>query len=133
MNHKQAQLLNGLALAYMGDAIYELMIRKYLLLQGTTTPNQLHKKATTYVSATAQASIIMALMDAKLLTEEEYLYFKRGRNAKPKTKAKNASHQAYAYATGFEAVIGYVYLTDQSERLRELVELSIRIVEERGR
>lgn len=128
MKGRQAELLNGLALAYMGDAIYELFIRQYLLNQGQTKPNQLHKKATTYVSARAQAFLIKKMREEGMLSSKEEIYFKRGRNAKSHSKAKNVDHQTYALSTGFEAVMGFLHLTHQEERLEELVEWSIQTI-----
>jgi len=126
MDKKEAKLLNGLALAYMGDAVYEIAIRQYLLESGQTKPNQLHHQATRYVSAKAQAKIIRYFKEEKLLTEEEETYYKRGRNSKINTKAKNTDIQTYLQSTGFEALMGYLYLTKQEERLNELTTLCIR-------
>src|SRR5699024_1831564 len=126
MDKKEAKLLNGLALAYMGDAVYEIAIRQYLLESGKTKPNQLHHHATRYVSAKAHAKIIRYFKEEKLLTEEEETYYKRGRNSKINTKAKNTDIQTYLQSTGFEALMGYLYLTKQEERLNELTTLCIR-------
>ncbi|EXJ23787.1 Ribonuclease III family protein [Alkalibacterium sp. AK22] len=114
-------LLNGLALAYLGDAIYELRVREHLIQQGQTKPNVLHTQATTYVSAKAQARLIEALLEGNFLTAGEVDIFKRGRNAKSYSKAKNTDAQTYSYSTGFEAVMGYLHLTGQTQRLEELV------------
>ena len=113
--------LNGLALAYVGDAIYEIYIRDYLVEQGLTKPNQLHRTATHYVSAKAQAMLVQEMLAEKLLTDEEALFYKRGRNAKSHTSAKNADITTYRVATGFEALMGYLHLTKQTTRLEELV------------
>lgn len=131
MDSKDAKLLNGLALAYIGDAVYEVAIRQYLLETGRTKPNQLHHIATHYVSAKAQASIIAYFIDENILTEEEENYYKRGRNSKINTRAKNTDIQTYLQSTGFEALMGYLYLTEQAERLNELIELSIQFVSEK--
>ena len=112
--------LNGLALAYVGDAIYEIYIRDYLVSLGQTKPNVLHRMATHYVSAKAQAS----------LTEEEEVMYKRGRNAKSHTFAKNADVTTYRVATGFESLMGYLHLTQQKERLEELINWCIKKVGE---
>jgi ribonuclease-3 family protein len=134
MRTKDAKLLNGLALAYMGDAAYEIAIRKHLLNEGQTKPNQLHHRATHYVSAKAQASLIQGMLEYDVLTEDEMSYYKRGRNSKSHTKAKNADSQTYTKSTGFEALIGYLYLTDQDERLNEIISWCIRFIdEEKGR
>lgn len=134
MESKDAKLLNGLALAYMGDAIYELEIRRYLLETGETKPQHLHRLATQYVSAKAQAKIIKKFQEEDLLTEEEWSYFKRGRNSKINTKAKNTDIHRYLQSTGFEALMGYLYLTKQNDRLEQLVNESIQCIdEEEGR
>lgn len=118
---KDYKQLNGLALAYVGDAVYEVYIRDYLVAQGQTKPNTLHKMATHYVSAKAQAFLIQEMLTASLLTEEELLIYKRGRNAKSHTSAKNADITTYRVATGFETLIGYLHLTKQLVRLEELI------------
>lgn len=130
MESKDAKLLNGLALAYIGDAIYELEIRRYLLEMGETKPQHLHRLATQYVSARGQAKSIKYFQDEGLLTEEELNYFKRGRNSKINTKAKNTDIHRYLQSTGFEALMGYLYLTKQEERLEELIKESIQYIDE---
>ena len=128
MDINEAKLLNGLALAYMGDAVFEVAIRDYLLGTGKTKPNQLHQTATRYVSAKAQARMIAEMLESELLTEEEISYYKRGRNSKINTKAKNTDIQTYLHSTGFEALIGFLYLTKQQERLDTLIEWCIEFV-----
>lgn len=124
-------LLNGLALAYVGDAIYEVYIRDYLIDSGQTRPNQLHRMATHYVSAKAQAFLINELQAADMLTEEELLIYKRGRNSKSHTTAKNADVTTYRMSTGFEALMGYLHLTKQTERMEELIDWCIKKAGER--
>lgn len=128
MEVKDAKLLNGLALAYIGDAVYELAIREHLLDVGQTRPNQLHQYATQYVSAKAQAKIMDYFSEEEILTEEEESYYKRGRNSKINTKAKNTDIQTYLQSTGFEALIGYLYLTKQEERLNEIINNCIQFI-----
>lgn len=128
MDINEAKLLNGLALAYMGDAVFEVAIRDYLLGTGKTKPNQLHQTATRYVSAKAQAAMIAEMLEVDLLTEEEISYYKRGRNSKINTKAKNTDIQTYLHSTGFEALMGFLYLTKQQERLDTLIEWCIEFV-----
>ena len=123
--------LNGLALAYVGDAIYEIYIRDYLVEQGQTKPNTLHRMATHYVSAKAQAFLIQALLEEKLLNDTEETMYKRGRNAKSHTSAKNADITTYRIATGFESLMGYLHLTKQTERLEELIDWCIKKVGEK--
>lgn len=114
-------LINGLALAYVGDAIYEIYIRDFLIRQGLTKPNMLHKTATKYVSAKSQAYLMKLMLEEELLSEEELLMYKRGRNAKSHTSAKNADVTTYRISTGFEALFGYLHLTDKKVRIEELV------------
>lgn len=130
MTQTNWQQLNGLALAYIGDAVYDLFIRTYILEKGLTQPNQLHKESIRYVSAKAQATIIQQLVERKLLTQEEHDYFRRGRNAKSHTIAKNADVVTYRMATGCEALFGYLHLSQQVERLQELFKKSVQIIEE---
>lgn len=131
MRNKDAKLLNGLALAYMGDAAFEIEIREHLLNEGQTKPNQLHHRATQYVSAKAQALLIQGMLADDVLSENEESYYKRGRNSKSHTKAKNADSQTYTKSTGFEALIGYLYLTDQEERFNEIINWCIAYIDEK--
>jgi len=124
-----ARQLNSLALAYIGDAVYEIYVRHHLLAKGTVRPNQLHKAATSFVSAKGQAKIIKQMFTNEMLTEEEIAVVKRGRNAKSGTVPKNTDVQTYRYATAFEALIGYYYLLKQEERLQELIAFSIQHIE----
>ena len=119
MQQQQAELLNGIALAYIGDAVYEVLVRDYLLAQGITKPAQLQKNATKFVSAKAQASLITAMEEVEFLTEYEQTYFKRGRNAHSKTTAKNTDVVTYRISTGFEAVVGILHLIGDKQRLQE--------------
>ncbi len=112
-----------LTLAYIGDAIYELVIRTILVEKGNTQVNKLHQRASKLVKASAQSEIIEKLKP--YLTEEEMGIFKRGRNAKSFTMAKNASMSDYRRATGFEALMGYLYLTEQWDRMLELIKIGI--------
>lgn len=124
-----ARQLNSLALAYMGDAIYEIHVRHHILGTGTVRPNQLHREATTFVSAKSQAKVIHHFFEQEILTEEETAVAKRGRNAKSGTIPKNTDVQTYRYSTGFEAVIGYLYLSEQHERLETIIKAAIAFVE----
>ncbi|SCY44686.1 Mini-ribonuclease 3 [Butyrivibrio sp. INlla14] len=112
-----------LTLAYIGDAIFDVIIRSILVNKGNTAVNNLHKRASSIVKAKTQSDMVKAIMDE--LTEEEQDYYRRGRNSKPHTKAKNASTIEYLDATGFEAVMGFLYLTDNMDRACELVKLGI--------
>ena len=108
-----------LALAYMGDAVYEVLIRTRVMNRGSMQVNKMHKKSASLVKAEAQARMIQALQEE--LTEEETAVYKRGRNAHSASSAKNASIRDYRMATGFEALVGYLYLTGQYERILKLV------------
>lgn len=125
------KLINGIALAFEGDAIYSTYIRRHLILQGQTKPSQLHHRATQYVSAKAQAFLSQQLLAQDLLSEEELLIYKRGRNATSHTKAKNADVITYRMSTGFEALIGYLHLLERTERLDELIFWCIAQIEDR--
>ncbi|MFD3449206.1 Mini-ribonuclease 3 [Microbacteriaceae bacterium 4G12] len=121
--------LNSLALAYMGDAVYEQYIRHHLLSKGNVRPNQLHRLSTQYVSAKAQAKVVYSLRESSFLTDEEEAVLMRGRNAKSGTVPKNTDVQTYRYSTAFEALIGYHYLLGNRERLEELVLTAITVLE----
>lgn len=121
--------LNGIALAYLGDAAYEVYIRQHLLTKGISKPTKLQHIATHYVSAKAQAALIDLMKEDELLSDEEWSYFKRGRNANSHTHAKNTSVMTYRISTGFEAVMGYLKLAGREERLAELAQWCIKQVE----
>lgn len=121
--------LNALALAYMGDAVYEQAIREHLLRSGRVRPNVLHREATRYVSAKAQAAILHKMLERDKLTETEVAVMKRGRNAKSGTVPKNTDVQTYKNSSGFEAVLGYLHLLGELERVKQLIAESITIVE----
>lgn len=129
LNVKQ---MKSLALAYMGDAVYELHVREYLIYTGQVKPNQLHQKAISFVSGKAQASVILHFLDTGFLSEEEERVVARGRNAKSGSIPKNTSVQTYRYSTAFEALIGYHYLLKNQGRLTELLEASVQLIEGRN-
>lgn len=124
--------MKSLALAYMGDAVYEVHVRDYLLQSGKVKPNHLHRSAISFVSAKAQAAVILDWLEGKLLTDEEERVVARGRNAKSGTVPKNTSVQAYNYSTAFEALIGYHYLQKNENRLDELITKAIQFSEGRN-
>lgn len=121
--------LNGVALAYMGDAAYEVIIRQHLIAEGLAKPNHLQKKATHYVSAKAQAALIDLMETDGILSDEEWTMFKRGRNAKSYTHAKNTDVVTYRISTGFEALMGYLALSGRQDRVNELGKWCIEQVE----
>lgn len=118
---KQPNQYSPLALAYIGDGVYELYVRTRVIEEHPNLPaHKLHLHTVKYVKAHAQSQSIEAMLP--MLTEEETAVYKRGRNAKSATMAKNATMTDYRRATGFEALIGYVYLTENTERLNELMD-----------
>ena len=122
MKDSEAKLLNGSALAYIGDAIYEVAVRQHVLASGLTSVNDWHRAAIKYVGAKGQAQVMLAwLAEDGFLSEEEISFYKRGRNHKANTKAKNASIQDYRQATGFESLMGWLFLSHQEERLQALM------------
>ncbi|MEH7460665.1 Mini-ribonuclease 3 [Bacillus thuringiensis] len=124
-----AKQLNSLALAYMGDAVYEQYIRYHLLQKGTVRPNQLHRLGTSFVSAKAQAKVVYHLLETSFLNEEEEAVLRRGRNAKSGSVPKNTDVQTYRHSTAFEALIGYHYLLNHQTRIEEIVFEAIRVLE----
>ncbi|WP_368653586.1 Mini-ribonuclease 3 [Ornithinibacillus sp. 4-3] len=123
--------MKSLALAYMGDAVYELYVRNHLVQIGEVKPNELHQRAISFVAGKAQAEIVRHWISTKFLTEEEEAVFRRGRNAKSASIPKNLDVQTYRHSTGFEAVIGYHYLLGNEERLQELLAEAVAYVEQR--
>jgi len=119
------------ALAYIGDGVYELYIREYLVANSRETANVLHKKAIRYVSAKAQEYIVNSLLENNILLEEEIAIYKRGRNADSNTVPKNTDISTYKKATGFEAVIGAIYLQNNIERVKQIIAKTIEITNER--
>lgn len=117
---EEVKQLSPLTWAYVGDAVYELYIRTYLINNTKLKPHELHLKSIKYVKAKAQAEILEKLEE--ILTEEEKDIVRRGRNTRVNHNAKNASIQEYMYATAFEALIGYLYLTNQAQRLKEILD-----------
>lgn len=130
-NNLDVKQLNSLALAYMGDAVFEIYVRRHLLQSGKVRPHQLHKEATGYVSAKAQAEIIHYFLDMQILSDEEVAVVMRGRNAKSGSIPKNTDVQTYRYGTAFEALIGYLYLLNQEERLEELIVNAFQLINEK--
>lgn len=116
---KQAKQLSPITLAFIGDAVYTLYTREKLVFYKDDKGNELNRKTSMIVRASAQANAIDLLMP--ILTEEEIEIFKRGRNAKKNTRAKNASVVEYNKSTGFEALVGYLYITGNNDRLNYLL------------
>lgn len=126
------KLLNPLSLAYVGDAVLDQHVRTYIILKLQSKPNRLHQEAKRFVSAKSQAVTLETLIETKWFTEEETDILKRGRNAKSYTKAKNTDVQTYRKSSALEAVIGFLYLEGQTERLHTLLDQIVKLVEERS-
>ncbi|RIV24513.1 ribonuclease III [Alicyclobacillaceae bacterium I2511] len=124
-----ATTLSPLELAFIGDAVWEVYARNHVLGLGLRKPAVLHKRATAYVSATAQAYLVQALWDG--LTVEEQDRVRKGRNAKSGHVRKNADVLDYRHSTGFEALIGYLYGTGQQQRLRDLCQRALVAIDEK--
>ena len=116
---EDASLFSPLVLAYLGDAVYELMIRTMVVKKGNRQVNKMNRETTGYVRASAQASMMRIL--EPLLTEKEHAVYKRGRNAKSYTMAKHATMIDYRTATAFEALAGYLWLSGDTGRLMQLI------------
>ena len=120
-------ILNGLTLAYIGDAYYELKVRTYLIERKLTNVNVLHTQAIRFTSGIAQARIIKHFIDDEIINADEVDLFKRGRNASGPGR-KNIDAKTYHMATGFEALIGYLYMNDLT-RADQLIDDALRYIE----
>ena len=128
MDRSELLTISPLVLAYLGDTVYESYVREYLIKKNINKKvNDLHKSAIKYVNAKAQATVIHAIEDE--LTEDEERIYKRGRNQKSHTSPKNADIIDYKCATGFEALVGYLYLNEEKERLEYVIYKGISIIE----
>ena len=114
-------LINVITLAYLGDSIYEVYVREYLIKKGIAKVEELQKEAVKYVSARSQSKILSYLMDNKLLTDIELDVVKRGRNYKRTSHPKNTDIITYKMSSGFEAMIGYLYMNNNKDRLDEIM------------
>ena len=122
LSEPQARMYSPLTLAFLGDAVYSLLVRNMLSLSANKPAGKLHKESIQYVNAAFQAQMIRDLLP--VLTEDETSVFKRGRNAHSSHSPKNQSDADYRYATGLEALYGYLYLCGNTERIQEIFELS---------
>ena len=113
--------INSLALAYLGDSIYEVYVREYLLKQNIVKVNDLQKNAVKFVSAKGQCKYLMSMIESNFLSEEELTIVTRARNHKSHTSPKNTDIVTYKYSTGFEALIGYLYLSDKKTRIDDIM------------
>ena len=129
MTRQEVIRINTSTLAYLGDAVYELMIRQWLVERKPNNVDRTHRAAVKYVSAEGQAKAAKSMLAASFLSEEEEALLKRARNHRTTSKPANADIRSYKYATGFEALIGYLHLLGEEDRLREVVDEAIRIIE----
>lgn len=123
----EPQQMSSLVLAYLGDAVYELYVRSYLIGDGRVKVNQLHRKAVLFVRAKTQARILAALEGT--LSEMETDVVRRGRNTKSLNVPKNTEVIEYRYATAFECLIGYLYLKHDHQRIAEIFQKAVEVVE----
>lgn len=132
MKQTEPEKLNVLALAYMGDAVWEQFVRSRVIssIPNANRADLLHKKGIHYVNANSQARVIKQFMDEGILSEQESDITKRARNHRTATKAKNADPVVYKWATGFEALLGFLYLADMQDRLLELMNKAAEILED---
>lgn len=121
--------MNSTMLAFVGDSYYDLKVREQLCRRGINKPYRLHKLAVQYVSANAQAKILAYLLEENLLTEKEIEVVKKGRNTKSKSVPKNTDVLTYAHSTAYEALIGYLYLKEDLQRLDFIVSNSIEYID----
>lgn len=119
--------LSPLVLAYLGDAVWELYARNHVLTKGIRRPSELHRAATAYVSAAAQAKLAAELWES--LNDEEQAIMRRGRNAKSGHVRRNADVLDYRHSTGFEALIGYLYGNGSHERLEQVCQMALERVD----
>lgn len=128
-NENKTLMHSPAQLAYAGDAVYELLVRSYIINNHEYSVNQMHKQAIKFVKARAQAELVKTLNP--VLTEEEIRIVKRGRNAKVTSSPKNADLMDYRYATGFETLFGYLYLNNEFDRLMMLFNKIIEIIDKK--
>lgn len=127
LDEVQIRMLNPLSLAYIGDAVHEMFVRTYVISRYSGSINNLNKMVVSMIKATAQAEAVRNIEHQ--LSEDELSIYKRGRNAKSLTVPKNTTVGVYRSATGFEALLGYLYLTGQEERLILLVSEAVKAAE----
>ncbi|NMP36924.1 MAG: ribonuclease III [Clostridiales bacterium] len=127
-NTQKPQLYSPLTLAFLGDAVYSLLVRESLVCEANRPVGELHKRSVRYVSASAQAAAVRNILP--MLTDEEEAILKRGRNAHSSHTPKNQSEADYRYATGFETLMGYLYLKGENDRLRQLFTIVIGGIQE---
>lgn len=128
LNETDVRSYSPLVLAYIGDCVYDLIIKSMVISDGNKQVHKLHEQTSRYVQASAQSKMMRAMQPC--LTEEEHVVYRRGRNAKSVSPAKNQSITDYRRATGFEALLGFLYLRKEYERLMELVKIGLEHLKE---
>ncbi|MBQ6389832.1 MAG: Mini-ribonuclease 3 [Mogibacterium sp.] len=129
MTTEEINRMNTSTLAYLGDAVFEVIIREKIVREKPGDADRAHHSAVRYVSAGGQAAAARAMVASGFLTEEELALFKRARNHRSMSRPQHADPREYKMATGFEALLGYLYLSDKRERLREIAAEAVRIVD----
>ena len=129
MTKTEINRLNTNTLAYLGDAVFEVIVREKIVREKPGDTDRAHHTAVRYVSAAGQAKAAKAMISEGFLTEEEELIYKRARNHRSVSRPQHADPREYKIATGFEALLGYLYLADERERLRQIAAEAVRIVD----
>ena len=132
MTKEQIKRMNSTTLAYLGDAVFEVIVREKIVTEKPGDVDRAHHTAVRYVSAAGQAKAAKAMIANGFLTEEEEQIYKHARNHRAMSRPQNADPREYKIATGFEALLGYLYLADDRERLREIAAEAVRIVDAAG-
>ena len=129
MTKEQLKKMNSTTLAYLGDAVFEVIVREKIVTERPGDAGRAHHTAVRYVSAAGQAKAAKAMLAEGFLTEEEEKIYKTARNHRSLSRPQNADPRGYKIATGFEALLGYLYLSDDRQRLREIAAEAVRIVD----
>ena len=133
MTKAEINRYNTTTLAYLGDAVFEVIVREKIIREKPGDVNRSHHTAVRYVSAAGQALAARNMVAENFLTDEELAIYKRARNHRSMSRPQHADPKEYKIATGFEALLGYLYLSDDRERLREIASEAVRIVDAAGR
>lgn len=133
MTKEQIMKMNSTTLAYLGDAVFEVIVREKIVMEKPGDVGRAHHTAVRYVSASGQALAAKAMLSEGFLTDEEEKIYKHARNHRSMSRPQNADPREYKIATGFEALLGYLYLTDDRDRLREIAAEAVRIVDAAGK
>lgn len=133
MDKKDINRMNTSTLAYLGDAVFEVIVREKIVTEKPGDVDRAHHTAVRYVSAAGQAKAARAMIAEGFLTEEEEQIYKRARNHRSMSRPQNADPREYKIATGFEALLGFLYLSDDRQRLREIASEAVRIVDAKNK